>query len=67
MAGQMIEFQSNGGTARGYLAVPEGGRGPGVVVLQEWWGLVPPPPARARPGAGRAVPRKLSEPFRAAA
>ena len=41
MAGQMIEFQSNGGTARGYLATPEGGRGRGVVVLQEWWGLVP--------------------------
>ncbi|HWS54229.1 MAG TPA: dienelactone hydrolase family protein [Pyrinomonadaceae bacterium] len=41
MAGQMIEFGSNGGAARGYLALPEGGRGPGVVVLQEWWGLVP--------------------------
>ncbi|HEX8559600.1 MAG TPA: dienelactone hydrolase family protein [Pyrinomonadaceae bacterium] len=41
MAGQMIEFQSNGGTARGYLALPESGRGPGVVVIQEWWGLVP--------------------------
>ena len=41
MAGQMIEFRSNGGAARGYLALPEGGRGPGVVVLQEWWGLVP--------------------------
>ncbi len=41
MAGQMIEFQSNGGTARGYLSVPESGRGPGVVVIQEWWGLVP--------------------------
>ena len=41
MAGQMIEFQSNGGTARGYLSVPEGGTGPGVVVIQEWWGLVP--------------------------
>ncbi|HEX7956128.1 MAG TPA: dienelactone hydrolase family protein [Pyrinomonadaceae bacterium] len=37
----MVEFQSNGGTARGYLAVPEGGGGPGVVVIQEWWGLVP--------------------------
>ena len=34
-----IEFQANGGTARGYLAEPEG-EGPGVVVLQEWWGLV---------------------------
>src|ERR671933_263205 len=28
MAGQMIEFQSNGGTAEGYLSLPEGGRGP---------------------------------------
>jgi carboxymethylenebutenolidase len=34
-----IEFQANGATAPGYLAVPESGRGPGVVVLQEWWGL----------------------------
>ena len=41
MAGQMIEFRSNGGTTRGYLSVPESGRGPGVVVIQEWWGLVP--------------------------
>ena len=41
MAGQMVEFQSNGGTARGYLSVPDSGRGPGVVVIQEWWGLVP--------------------------
>ena len=41
MAGQMIEFRSNGGTTEGYLALPESGRGPGVVVLQEWWGLVP--------------------------
>jgi carboxymethylenebutenolidase len=41
MAGQMIEFQSNGGTTQGYLSLPDGGRGPGVVVIQEWWGLVP--------------------------
>lgn len=40
MAGSMVEFASNGGTARGYLAVPESGSGPGVVVIQEWWGLV---------------------------
>jgi len=39
--GQMIEFQSNGSTAEGYLATPAGGSGPGVVVIQEWWGLVP--------------------------
>ncbi|MEL6383064.1 MAG: dienelactone hydrolase family protein [Cyanobacteria bacterium J06626_18] len=25
----------------GYLAVPASGEGPGVIVLQEWWGLVP--------------------------
>ncbi len=24
----------------GYLAIPASGRGPGVVVIQEWWGLV---------------------------
>ena len=39
--GQRVEFASNGGTAQGYLAVPESGSGPGVVVIQEWWGLVP--------------------------
>jgi carboxymethylenebutenolidase len=41
MDGEMVEFESNGATARGYLSVPESGRGAGVVVLQEWWGLVP--------------------------
>jgi carboxymethylenebutenolidase len=41
MAGRMIEFKSNGGTASGYLSTPESGEGPGVVVIQEWWGLVP--------------------------
>jgi carboxymethylenebutenolidase len=38
--GEMIEFPSNGSTASGYLAVPDGGQGPGVIVIQEWWGLV---------------------------
>ncbi len=37
--GQIVEFPSNGSTARGYLALPEGSW-PGVVVIQEWWGLV---------------------------
>jgi carboxymethylenebutenolidase len=41
MPGETVEFKSNGGTARGYLSAPEGGAGPGVVVIQEWWGLVP--------------------------
>lgn len=39
--GEMIEFKSNGDTANGYLARPQSGSGPGVLVLQEWWGLVP--------------------------
>jgi carboxymethylenebutenolidase len=34
-----VEFEANGGTAAGYLAVPESGKGPGVIVLQEWWGV----------------------------
>ena len=34
----VVEFEANGGTARGYLAEPES-EGPGVVVLQEWWGV----------------------------
>lgn len=38
--GNMVEFPSNGSTGQGYLATPEGGPGPGVVVIQEWWGLV---------------------------
>ncbi len=38
---ETVEFASNGGTATGYLARPEGGRGPGVLVIQEWWGLNP--------------------------
>ena len=41
MAAEMIEFAVNGTDARGYLATPESGSGPGVIVLQEWWGLVP--------------------------
>lgn len=36
--GEIIEFPSNGTTAQGYLATE--GTGPGVVVIQEWWGLV---------------------------
>lgn len=38
---EMVEFPSNGGTASGYLARPESGSGPGVIVIQEWWGLDP--------------------------
>jgi carboxymethylenebutenolidase len=35
-----MEFASNGEQVRGYLALPPSGRGPGVIVIQEWWGLV---------------------------
>jgi carboxymethylenebutenolidase len=38
---QTVSFPSNGDTASGYLAVPTSGKGPGLLVLQEWWGLVP--------------------------
>lgn len=36
---QNVQFPSNGGHAHGYLALPPSGSGPGVVVVQEWWGL----------------------------
>lgn len=35
----IVEFKSNGSTASGYLATPASGSGPGVMVIQEWWGL----------------------------
>jgi carboxymethylenebutenolidase len=38
--GAMVEFKSNGGQTSGYLAIPESGAGPGVIVIQEYWGLV---------------------------
>jgi carboxymethylenebutenolidase len=36
---QNVTFPSNGGQAHGYLAQPPSGRGPGLVIIQEWWGL----------------------------
>ena len=39
--GEMITFPSNGSEGQGYVAMPSSGSGPGVVVIQEWWGLVP--------------------------
>lgn len=42
--GELVEFKANGRTTGGYLAIPRAGRGqrtgPGVIVIQEWWGLV---------------------------
>ena len=39
--GEMVQIPYNGSSTTGYLAVPTSGQGPAVVVLQEWWGLVP--------------------------
>jgi len=36
---EVVAFGSNGGTADGYLARPDSGKGLGIVVVQEWWGL----------------------------
>jgi carboxymethylenebutenolidase len=38
----MREFQVDGRTISAYLAVPEHGSGPGVLVLHAWWGLTEP-------------------------
>ncbi|MGE3836061.1 MAG: dienelactone hydrolase family protein [Acidimicrobiia bacterium] len=37
--GETVELGS--GTAGGYLARPDGGTGPGLIVVQEWWGVDP--------------------------
>jgi carboxymethylenebutenolidase len=38
----MISFPANGGSTPGFLAQPDAdGRFPGIVVIQEWWGLAP--------------------------
>ena len=36
---QNVTFASNGNKAHGYLSLPKSGGGPGVIVIQEWWGL----------------------------
>jgi carboxymethylenebutenolidase len=38
--GEMVQFPFDGGNTGGYLATPKQGTGPGVIVIQEWWGLV---------------------------
>jgi carboxymethylenebutenolidase len=40
--GELIEFPSNGSSSRGYIAIPQQGAtgSAGIVVLQEWWGIV---------------------------
>ncbi|HEV8024524.1 MAG TPA: dienelactone hydrolase family protein [Candidatus Nanopelagicales bacterium] len=36
-----VAIEVQGAPVNGYLAVPDSGSGPGVLVIQEWWGLVP--------------------------
>jgi len=37
--GETVEFASNGNSASGYLVRPSSGSGPGIIVIQEWWGV----------------------------
>ena len=39
--GREIQIESEDGAFGGYLSLPASGHGPGLIVLQEWWGLVP--------------------------
>jgi carboxymethylenebutenolidase len=39
--GEIVSYRGNGSQSEGYLATPPSGVGPGVIVIQEWWGLVP--------------------------
>jgi carboxymethylenebutenolidase len=39
--GEMIAFNGGGDSYEGYLAASQTGSGPGIIVLQEYWGLVP--------------------------
>jgi carboxymethylenebutenolidase len=37
----VVAMDVQGAPVEGYLAIPDSGSGPGVLVIQEWWGLVP--------------------------
>ena len=38
--GKMVSYKQSGIAGEGYFAAPEHGKGPAVIVIQEWWGLV---------------------------
>ena len=40
MHGKSVEFRVNGRNGTGYLSVPPAGKGAGLILIQEWWGLV---------------------------
>jgi carboxymethylenebutenolidase len=37
--GEMVEITADVGSIEGYLALPQGGHGAGVLLLHAWWGL----------------------------
>jgi carboxymethylenebutenolidase len=39
--GEHVDFRADGDDVGGYLVVPPAGSGPGVILIQEWWGLDP--------------------------
>src|SRR3972149_661899 len=39
VSGKEIEFSTDGSKTRAYPSVPGSGRGPGVIVIHEWWGM----------------------------
>ena len=39
--GELVKIDSTAGSANGYMALPEGGRGPGILLMHAWWGLTP--------------------------
>ncbi|NLU79366.1 dienelactone hydrolase family protein [Micromonospora sp. HNM0581] len=40
--GEMVTYRGGSGTGEGYLAIPPtGAASPAVIVIQDWWGLVP--------------------------
>jgi carboxymethylenebutenolidase len=41
VTGEMITMQVNGSSMPGHLSIPEQTPAPGIIVLQEWWGLEP--------------------------
>ena len=40
MKGHLIHGTGRDGTLSGYLSPSKSGQGPGIIVIQEWWGLV---------------------------
>jgi carboxymethylenebutenolidase len=38
--GEMVSYAADGHTTSGYLSLPTSGSGSGLLIVQEWWGLV---------------------------